>query len=47
MAIQTHVSQFFSPVKNVLKNENNAQILVMTAFGEQIGNSLIIAKLLH
>ena len=47
MTILTYVSQSFFPVKNVLKNKNNAQISEMTAFDEQIGNSLIIAKLLR
>ena len=35
MTIQTHISQLFSAVKNVLQNKVNTQVTVMTAFGKQ------------
>ena len=47
MTIQTHISQLFSTVKNVLQNKDNAQVSMMAAFSKQTGYSVVVTQFVH
>ena len=47
MAIEAHIPQLFSTVKNILQNKDNTQVKVMAALSKQTGYSLVVTQFVH